>query len=145
MSLNGTVVDGKLVWKECAKRDLPDRKMDYIFSYDLTEDRIRSFLNSAGIISNGDVRNFMLMSLSAPALLDYGERNGVVGLHLKQTYEQHDSVKLGPLEVGVCAGKSRPGIAIFENYWIQNGRLVASGKSMVGPATIYPEEIKFAA
>lgn len=112
--------------------------MDYVLPFNLTKESIKRFSDLIDVEYNeGIIPSFLLPSLSAPALLGVGEKYNTVGLHLKQTYEQHNFAGCGPLEVGVCMSKSRSCLAIFENYWIQNGKLLASGKSMVRPATIH--------
>ena len=83
----------------------------------------------------------MFGSLSAPALLDYGLLQKVIGTHASQSLEVYEALALGDVEVRIYGREITEGLGSkwplsYNLVWSQDGRDVATGKSFVFPMGI---------
>jgi len=118
---------------------VPKELGDVVFEYDtnIRSPDVFCFLNSLGYsVRNGNPAMF-LVSQAGPALLAFGEAQGIRGgVHATQSFDYHFEYGLGPLRVQVgdykFRGKEGEGLCTGLLRWIQDDRVVASGKFSVG-------------
>ena len=104
----------------------------HTFSVDICPERMALFLNSIGLASDSIVLPEMyLASLSAPALLSLGRERGLEGIHVSQSFNMHRRYAPGGIDVLIGDRREKGSLEYFDLRWIQNGEVVASGKSGV--------------
>jgi hypothetical protein len=95
------------------------------------------YLSSLGYAIKDGRPNMFLASTAAPALLHYGEKNGVGGgFHASQGFTSHLPYEHGPLKILIGDCKLRESdegdIQRGDLRWIQNDKVIASGRFSVG-------------
>ena len=120
--------------------DMPDNveikepEVDCVYATEINDEKINNFLESIGMKADcGWLPEMYLVSLSAPALLKWGEEKKMIGMHAIQSAEIHHQYAPGKIEIGVKNVGKKLGLEDFLLYWVQNNRVVASGEAMIKP------------
>lgn len=106
----------------------------YVYIADICEERINLFLNSIGSLSlRGNLPEMYIASLCAPALLEYGSRIGISGIHTSLSFKMHSSYSPKKIRLEIGDKRVKGNLNFFELRWEQNGQCVASGRAGVLP------------
>ena len=112
----------------------------YVHDWEVTPERVSEYLKSLHKDNrlSGHLPEMYFASLSAPALVEYGKKQGKTGLHGTQSFHLMGTVSYGPVQVYIKDGKrpGRGGVETFELEWMQNEKLLARGSSSVLPLSI---------
>lgn len=115
------------------------QKRQFRYTTRIEKQNINLYLESLEIKNSKELPSMFLASLSAPALIEMSETNNITGIHASQSFNQHQAYKTGPLEILIGDEKT---LKIkdneFHSYqlrWLQKGKTIASGKSLVLPLT----------
>ena len=129
------VAKGKISYGEPTEHNIEmPSGLDYIYRTDVNEGKIKDFILSIGAkIHMQRNPEMYLFSLSAPALLNYGKEKNRIGMHVTQSAEIHHSYKLGGVKIGIKEKGKRFGLEEFDLYWIQDDKVISSGKAMIKP------------
>jgi len=116
-------------------KDLKSVEYTYNSSVDLST--LEEFLEAVGV-ENGAFNPVMyLASLSAPALLSYGAKRGLEGIHATQSFGLHAPVDLSSIDVVIGNEKYRSlggvDMVSYDLRWVQGDEVIGSGRSMVVP------------
>lgn len=105
------------------------------YEMEITGDGLRDYWQSLGG-DLGVMPDMYLASLSAPALLDYGEKRGLTGLHASQTFIKYAPFSKGHLSVLMGDLKTKEGkegtIHRIDKIFIQNDNIIATGRATIG-------------
>ena len=98
---------------------------------------LENFMSSLGSRYEGSFPNMYAVALSAPALMSLGAERGFIGLHASQSFDVHGDFHEGPVEVVIGNEDIRKGsmgaLHRFDQQWIQDDQIKASGKALVAP------------
>ncbi len=120
--------------------DLPENKKDFVYQTEISDRCVREFLESVHASQgNYSVPNMFTMSLSAPALLKYGESREITGIHGSQSFQYRKPVSFGKLEIAVTKFKEGKRLGIYNLFWVQNDEIIAYGQSRVLPIQLQTE------
>ncbi len=107
------------------------RNISHKYLTELTNTNTKLYLESLGAQSTREIPSMYLASLSASALSDYASKNSTAGIHLSQGFALHEKPQYGELEILIGDSKERRGLTSFNLNWIQNGKILASGISVI--------------
>lgn len=109
----------------------PLKETAHTYETPLTMNRIRDYLYSLNLKLNRNPEMF-LASLSAPALLSYGKKQGKdSGIHAFQSIEIYHPYDIGRMEVELGDIRARKNLEFINLLWKQDGKMIASGKAVV--------------
>ncbi|MFA4960654.1 MAG: MaoC family dehydratase [Candidatus Pacearchaeota archaeon] len=131
-----TVADGNAIRSEYPEAPDVKHNFDFVYSAQITNNLVKQFLKSIGAERVGtegltEIPSAFLMSMSAPALLKFGEDSNCIKVHGFQTFIQYRRAIMGDIDVELKVIKSGSRGLKLNNYWLQEGKLIASGNSMI--------------
>lgn len=111
------------------------KEVQHRYETEITDDGLRDYWQSLG----GDLGvtpDMYLASLSAPALLAYGENIGLTGVHASQSFTKYAPFHRGPLSVLMGNLKTKKGkegvIHRIDKVFVQDDNIIAVGRATVG-------------
>lgn len=114
-----------------------DDKIIHTYGFVPTSGKQKQFVNSLGLRYDGNFPNMYIFATSAPALLSLGGKQGFIGLHASQSFAVHENFSNGPVEVLIgneeVRKKKDVSFHYFDQQWIQDGVVKASGTALVVP------------
>lgn len=137
-SINGNLnCSGKVVFGNPDGQNLLlPQDIQYVYSTSVNPSNVLNFLVSLRLGSYQTLPEMYFASLSAPALLSYGEKEGKTGVHVSQSFTVHKPLSLGRLDIFLSEGeRSRQGgrLRKVDLYWVSQNNLVASGRALIVP------------
>lgn len=115
-----------------------DNEVLHRYFSSVCESNVGVFLGSLGIEGGDNLYGMYLASLSGPALLDFGKKNGFVGIHASQTFTAYRDVEPGFVDVLIGGLRERGPLQSYELQWINrrvrgDSGVIASGRAFVLP------------
>ncbi|MCK5449607.1 MaoC family dehydratase [Candidatus Pacearchaeota archaeon] len=136
----GIVCEGNVTLGEPTGKTVSLPKGIFSYNSSVTKENLKDFYDSIGFKGERNSHPEMyLMALSAPALLNYGESMGFVGVHASQSIEVCKPFGLNDVRVRVSVEekiKINKRVCIFNLYWRLEDEVVAVGESKVLPISI---------
>lgn len=112
----------------------PLKKVLHVYDAEVCPERVALYMKSIGFQPEvGKSPEMYLASLSAPALLHYGSENGFVGAHASQSFNMHEGYKEGVVKIAIGDERVKGPLHYFDMRWLQDERIVASGRAGVLP------------
>ncbi len=124
-------VRARVYFGEPPEQEMHVPEADYTYKAEINEKKIKDFLESIGIENSERLPEMYLISLSAPALLDYGKKENKIGMHVMQSAEIYRNYKIGEVKIRIIDRGDRHGLEDFDLHWVQDNRCVASGEAKV--------------
>jgi hypothetical protein len=89
------------------------------------------YLESVGCSLDLVTPEMFMASLSASALLSYGEKIHLVGMHASQSFNVCDDYNFGEIFIGVGNERRKGPMITCDLLWEQKDKVIASGKALV--------------
>lgn len=101
----------------------------YSKNFSASGKNVSDFWRSIGVENYRDDSEMYLMALSAPVMLGYADKKGLIGSHLSQSVEIYRPFDLGDTTVHVQEDNLSANRCKLNLYWESKGEVVAGGKS----------------
>jgi hypothetical protein len=112
----------------------PLKERVHTYTADACNERVDLFLSSIGCGPlEGVLPGMYIASLCAPALLDYGHKKGILGVHASLSFQMHSDYKPQDIQLDLGDERTKGNLTFFEIRWKQNGECIASGRAGVLP------------